>query len=77
MKSQYNKDWVYRKYLGYLGVCKCPKCGKRGYARAKVMYNQITDKIYCYVLLVEHRKNRRFFKECYINSGLVHPIDIL
>ena len=68
-------------YVGYLGVCKCPKCGKRGYARVRKRTNNKTLKDYGLRVTVEHRVGswgtQRYDYTCYINMDMLRNLGCL
>jgi len=76
-KRQYHRKYMRKneriKYVGYGGVCFCPKCGKRGYKKFYRKINIKTGSEYSVftVVLHYHNENGKTILDgnCHIGMG--------
>ena len=72
----YNRKFEYHRYMKYIKVCICPKCGKRGYARAMTHENVNGKSLRSQIRLIVNHRHKvagkwKWHYSCYLNSALV------
>ena len=58
-KAKYNRETTKSLNLEYLGVCTCPRCGKRGYKRMRQQMNKKTGVYHPPFVVVIHQHSER------------------
>ena len=53
--AEYKRKFEKKVYAGYIGICVCPKCGRRGYMELQKSFHLLTGTIYNIYELVKHK----------------------